>query len=67
MPELILNGKPHFFSDGATLLDLVQALGLTPDFLVAEVNGGVVRAVDFSTYRLAPKDTLELIQFVGGG
>ena len=65
--QLIVNGTPTTCPDGATLFDLLLQLGLAPNKVVAELNRVIVPAAQFQKTTLAEGDTLELLQFVGGG
>ena len=54
-------------NEGATLLDLFLRLGLSPEKIVVERNRDIVPAGTFAESALQDGDTLELLQFVGGG
>ena len=54
--------------DGATLGDLLRALGLDPRMIVVERNRAILRDRDaYDAVPLQPGDVLELVHFVGGG
>lgn len=65
--NITVNGKGAECPDGASLSDLLGQLGLSPDRIVAERNGEIVPAEAFASTVLGEGDTLELLQFVGGG
>lgn len=65
--QLIVNGESVTCTAGASLLDVVRQLGLAPEKLVVERNGEIVSAEALATLILGEGDTLELLQFVGGG
>ena len=67
MINLLLNGQPKAVEPSLTLLALIQAMGLNPEFLVAEVNGDIIQSAQFALRLLNDQDKVELIQFVGGG
>jgi thiazole synthase len=69
MNELIVvvNGEPRRVSGPATLLDLLQHLGLDPRTVVVERNREIVRRPRLGETALAEGDTIELVHFVGGG
>ena len=50
-----------------TLAELVSALKLDAQRLVAEVNGTIVARENFGQTVLKDNDSLELVHFVGGG
>ena len=58
--NITVNGEITVCNEGATLLDLILRLGLSPEKIVVERNRDIVPA-------LQDGDTLELLQFVGGG
>ena len=65
--HLTLNGEAHTAHIGDTVADLLVALKLPRETVAVERNRGVVRRADHATTLLAEGDTLELVQFVGGG
>ena len=65
---LTVNGEPRTVPDGATLGDLLRALGLDPRMIVVERNREILRDRDaYDAVALQPDDVLELVHFVGGG
>lgn len=68
--SLVLNGQNRSFaelSDGATLDQLVDALGLKGDRVAVEHNGEIIPRAEWPNAKLAAGDKLELVHFVGGG
>ncbi len=65
--RIVVNGKSMTCPDTFTLMDLIHQLGLSPQKIVAERNQQIVPAVLFAETALAEGDSLELLQFVGGG
>ncbi len=65
--RILLNGKEHGAPEGATVLALLETIGLAPGQVAVELNGRVVRRDDFSRVVLADGDRVEVVQFVGGG
>jgi len=63
----LINGENKEFSDGLSLEQLIQGLGVRKETVVAEVNRRIVRADERAGWKLADGDQVELIQFVGGG
>jgi thiamine biosynthesis protein ThiS len=51
----------------ATLLDLLDHLGLDPRTVVVELNREIVRRPRLGETALAEGDSVELVHFVGGG
>ena len=62
--NITVNGEITVCNEGATLLDLILRLGLSPEKIVVERNRP---AGTFAETALQDGDTLELLQFVGGG
>lgn len=65
--DIVVNGEARTAPAGATLLELLHALGLDPRTVVVEHNRRIVRRPDLETVRVAPGDAIELVHFVGGG
>jgi thiamine biosynthesis protein ThiS len=65
--QVLVNDEPHALADGATVADLVTALGLGPRRIAVEVNRTIVRRADYGTTTLHDGDAVEVIHFVGGG
>lgn len=68
--RLEVNGEAREYEKGGmpgTVAELIASLELDPAMVVAEVNGGIVKRVDFPRHSLADGDRIELVRFVGGG
>ena len=65
--QISINGEKEDIAEGLTLLELIEARGLAPNPVVAELNFDIVPAQAFADVRLNPGDSLELLHFVGGG
>jgi len=64
---LTLNGKTHQATDGLSLAALLAELNLDPQRVAVEHNLNIVPRDHFEATPLADGDTLEIVQFVGGG
>ena len=67
---LNLNGSTRSFeglAEGATLAEVVAALGLKADRVAIERNGEIVARSTWGTQAMASGDKVELVHFVGGG
>jgi thiamine biosynthesis protein ThiS len=62
-----INGESKDLSEGTSLADLIQSLGIRPETVVSELNLKIIPAAERSQVRLLEGDRVELIQFVGGG
>lgn len=62
-----VNGKEMDCHEGDSVLELIRRIGLQPEKVVAEYNKTLLASADFATTLLHEGDSLELLQFVGGG
>lgn len=65
--QVIVNDEPRALGEGATVADLVSALGLGPRRIAVEVNLAIVPRVEYKRTVLRDGDRVEVIHFVGGG
>jgi thiamine biosynthesis protein ThiS len=64
---IVVNGEGRRVPGPATLLDLLEHLGLDPRTVVVELNREIVRRPRLGETALADGDAVELVHFVGGG
>ncbi|MUM76874.1 sulfur carrier protein ThiS [Pseudodesulfovibrio sp. F-1] len=64
---VVVNGTRREIDRGATLLGLLEGLGINPDTVVVERNQEIVPSVAFAAVVLNEGDHLEVLRFVGGG
>lgn len=62
-----VNGEFRDFDSPLSLQDLIVILSLRLERLAIEVNGTVVRRVDWAHTVLKANDKIEIVHFVGGG
>ena len=65
--NIVVNGESRRVPGPATLLDLLEHLGLDPRTVVVERNREIVRRPKLGDTALAEGDAIELVHFVGGG
>ena len=65
--KIIVNGNNKVFKDNATLLEVLKELDLVDKVMAAAVNMEIIKQDSWDTYILKDNDTLELLDFVGGG
>jgi sulfur carrier protein len=65
--RVLANGDPVDLPDGATVDDLLGALGLGGKWVVVERNREPVARADLATTVLAEGDQIELVRAVAGG
>jgi sulfur carrier protein len=63
----MVNDETRALPDGATVADLVAALGLGARRIAVEVNRAVVPRAAYASTTLHDGDAIEVIHFVGGG
>ncbi len=62
-----VNGNTETVTPPCSIADLVAAKGLNGDGLVIEHNLRIIKKAHWGTVLLKEDDTLELLNFVGGG
>ena len=62
-----VNGKDRTWEAGMTVQSLLHALGHDPQRVAVERNGQIVPRARFADEALQDTDTVEIVQFVGGG
>ena len=65
--HVTVNGEPRELPAGATVADLVAALGLKPTQVAVERNKELVRRAEHAGTGLQDGDRLEVVTFFGGG
>lgn len=62
-----VNGDPMELSEGATILQLLEKLQLSPDGVAVALNLEVVPRTQHAEVTLRQNDRIELVRAVGGG
>jgi len=68
--SVTINGQKRQFeglATGASVSDLIQALGLKGDRVALELNGEIAARAEWGDMALAEGDKVEIVHFVGGG
>jgi sulfur carrier protein len=65
--KITVNGTPQEVEEGATVTDVLRALGLDRDGIAVAVRMQVVPRTAHPTYQLVQGDKVEVIRAVGGG
>jgi len=65
--NITLNGSPRLLESPTTIGDLLAELGLDPARVAVEHNLAIVPRENFASSAVEDGDTLEIVQFVGGG
>ncbi|MCC8158616.1 MAG: sulfur carrier protein ThiS [Phascolarctobacterium sp.] len=62
-----INGQAVSAAAGITLAQLLAQQGFDAARVAVELNGRIISRSDFDAVQLADDDTVEVVQFVGGG
>jgi thiamine biosynthesis protein ThiS len=67
--KLTINGMERELdlAEGASVLDLLGALGLRPEVVAVEVNGALAPRATHADHSLVSGDRIECVTLVGGG
>lgn len=62
-----VNGKEKTLQSEISLSDYLQSENYNPNHIAIELNGEIIRKESYSQTILTNTDTLEIVQFMGGG
>jgi thiamine biosynthesis protein ThiS len=65
--QITLNGDPHEVAHPLTVADLLAQLDIDPRRVAVEHNLIVLKRNTFNTMMVQEGDTVEIVNFVGGG
>lgn len=65
--SIIVNGESREAATGASVTQLLEALGIHGGRVAIERNQRILPRSDWSETRVAEGDRFEIVQFVGGG
>jgi sulfur carrier protein len=65
--KIIVNGENMEFKDDSTLLEIIKELKIEDKVMACAVNMDIVKKDVWSSYKPKENDSLELLNFVGGG
>ena len=65
--QITLNGEPCSVNGDARLTALIEGLNLKRGRIAVEINYAVVPKAQWDRTMLQPGDTVEIVNFVGGG
>ena len=63
----IVNGEKRPLEDGKTIAELLAELCLGGRRIAVELNRDIVPAAEYPSRAIREGDTIEIVQFVGGG
>jgi len=62
-----VNGEIISCTENMTVSELLARRGHIPERVAVEKNGNIIPRANFSTEKLCDADSIEIVQFVGGG
>lgn len=65
--KITLNGKKKQYEAALTLEEMIRSASVDFRHVIAEVNGEIVKQGDWGATPIQEGDTIELLNFVGGG
>ncbi len=65
--KISLNGEPHEVAQPLSLAALLETLGIDPRRVAVEHNLVVVKRASYGEVEVHEGDTVEIVNFVGGG
>ncbi|MBF0522130.1 MAG: sulfur carrier protein ThiS [Candidatus Omnitrophica bacterium] len=65
--KITINGKKTALKSPQTLAAIVRQTCKEPQYVVAEVNGKIVKSNGWAKTVIRENDAIELVSFVGGG
>lgn len=65
--QIQLNGELMDVADGATVLTLLEVLGMTQGRLAVEINADIIPRSQHGSKTLRAGDRVEIVQAIGGG
>lgn len=65
--KLIINGENKEFTDNLTLSDIIKNLQVENKVMAAAVNMNIIKKQDWNSFIPKENDSIELLNFVGGG
>ncbi len=65
--KLTINGEKKEFENNITLINIIKNLGVEDKVMAAAVNMSIVKKQDWNSFIPKENDSIELLNFVGGG
>lgn len=65
--KLIVNGEEKEFEKASSISEIIKILEIEDKVMAAAVNMNVVKKENWENFKLKENDSLELLNFVGGG
>jgi sulfur carrier protein len=65
--NILLNGKVETVSKSTILMNIIKSKKLTPETLIVEINGKILKKDEYNSKIVQKNDKIEILRFVGGG
>lgn len=65
--KITLNGKKKEIKNAQLLSNIIQQSCKQPQYVIAEINGKIVKSIFWGKTTIKNNDIIELVSFVGGG
>lgn len=65
--KIKLNGNISEFKDGSTIAELLEDMKIEPKGVAVEVNLEIIKRHEYDECVLKDGDSIEIVNFVGGG
>ncbi|KJR40937.1 ThiS, thiamine-biosynthesis [Candidatus Magnetoovum chiemensis] len=65
--DIILNGESYRVKAASTLTELLNELNIHPQRVAVEVNLQIIKKANYEHHSLNDGDSVEIVNFVGGG
>jgi thiamine biosynthesis protein ThiS len=65
--QVTVNDEKRECSDGASIAELLEDLGIDMRYVAVENNRKIIPRTQFNEIKLQESDNLEVVTFVGGG
>ena len=65
--KLTINGNETGYENNLTVSGLLKVLDIEPARVAVEVNMNIVKKVNYEEHLLKDGDSIEIVNFVGGG
>lgn len=64
---ITVNGKQLDFIENKSVFEYLKKLKYNPKRVVVEINGDIVKRINFENHIINAGDKIEIVCFVGGG
>ncbi len=65
--NVTLNGQRKEMANAINLKEIIEQFCNDSNHVIAELNGQIIKKAEWAQSRISEGDTIELVNFVGGG